>query len=746
MSRKRKKSLIAPLAVATSPQSTPISTPSLSARRTSTHLAILILLSIGLYALTLRNDFITDDKIQILQNPFVKNVQNLGRAFTGDVWSFAHEGREFARFGSNYYRPLQLLAYTAEYAAFGEHPWAWHLVNILLNAAVVSLLYLLLASLSDASLAFWTAFWFALHPLHTEPVAWIAALPELQCAFFLLLAMLFYHRARSAPSPLRPLFLSSLFFFAALFSKETALLFPAILLCYEFLYTPPQFPTFKTLAPRLAPFFAVVAIYLVARISALGGFAPYPQPDRTALSFGQLLLAVPAIFARYITKLLFPVGMNYFYSFPLTTSFTAWTAAGLLLALLLAVAIVFFFRRGQPLFAFAICWFLLTLAPAFSLNSVGVNFFTERYLYIPSLGICILVAAATLVLFRDFPARSIRLVLGAALAAIFVFYFLQIQRRIPIFHDDFSLFSYTVRQSPNSYVVQGGLAAAYYDRGDVDPALEHILLALQLNPNYEIGQINASWYLTDKGRYDEAISHLNDAIRILPNYLPAWINLAKVYTLQHNWQRARETYQHASTLDPAQSTYFLQLAAFAAANEKVAVAFTDPHASPDPAPADFAAWVRLGDASGQAGQWQRAAEAFQHAATLQPANVLVLDKWGISLQRAGNSAQAVEVLQRALRRQPDDLLIRQSLASALAGANRLADSSAQLRKILEMNPTWEHADQVYFALGANLERSGDNSAAAEEYRRALSLNPALDPARQRLAALATNPGHSAVAP
>lgn len=749
LSRKRKKSQQLPSpdsAVSPVPGAISPTLPRIPRRATWLHLSVLFLLSLALYAPTLRNDFVTDDKLQILQNPFVKNPQNLGRAFTGDVWSFAHEGREFARFGSNYYRPLQLLVYTAEYAAFGEHPWAWHLVNILLNAAVVSLLYFLLLSFSDASLAFWAAFWFALHPLHTEPVAWIAALPELQCALFLLLAMLFYRRARNAPSSFRPLLFSSLFFLAALFSKETALLFPAILLCYEFLYARPQFPAFKTLVSRLAPPFAVLAFYLFARISALSGFAPYPQPDRTPLSLGQLLLAIPAIFARYIAKFLFPVDMNYFYSFPLTTSFTAWTAAGLLLALLLLAAIIFFFWTGRPLLSFAICWSLLTLAPAFSFNSLGANFFTERYLYIPSLGICVLAAAATLALFRNFQSRPARVLLGAALAAIFVFYVVQIQRRIPVFHDNFSLFSYTVEQSPNASVVQGGLAAAYYDRGDLDHALEHVLLALQINPNYELGHINAAWYFTDKGRYDEAITQLNAAIRIYPNYLPPWINLAKIYTLQGNWRLAREAYEHASKIDPSQTAYFLQLAALAASNEKSQALLSDLQSAADRAPADFSAWVRLGDASGQAGQSQRAADAFQHAAKLQPANVLILVKWGISLQRAGNSAQAVEVLQRALLRQPDDLLTRQFLASALAAANRLADSSAQLRKILEMNATWEHADQVHFALGANLERSGAIPAAAEEYRRALALNPALAPASQRLAALAANQAPSSSAP
>ena len=194
--------------------------------RTLLHLAILILISLALYAPTLRNGFVTDDKLQILQNPLVVEGKDISRALTGEVWDFARQGKQAGGAGTNYYRPLQFVAYAAEYQLFGDHPMGWHLVNTLLNAAVVALVYLLLASMGTPTLAFWAALWFAFQPMHTEPVAWIAALPELQCAFFLLLAMIFYHRSRSTSNALLPLLLGLFFYLGALFGKEPALLFP----------------------------------------------------------------------------------------------------------------------------------------------------------------------------------------------------------------------------------------------------------------------------------------------------------------------------------------------------------------------------------------------------------------------------------------------------------------------------------------------------------------------------------------
>jgi protein O-mannosyl-transferase len=735
LSKKRKipPQPASPVRPVVTPESPAIASPPPNSR-TRLHLAILILLSLALFAPTLRNDFVTDDKLQILQNPLVLEGKDLSRAFTGEVWDFARQGKASPTTGSNYYRPLQLLAYAVEYQLFGDHPMGWHLISVLVNAAVVALVYLLVASLGTPTLAFWAAFWFAFHPMHTEPIAWIAALPELQCAFFLLLAMLCYHRARSASSPLLLLLLGALCFLAALFSKEAALLFPAILLCYEFFYARTSLAEVRAISLRLIPYFFAFAIYLCARISALHGFAPRANRDRAPLSIAELFFAVPPIFARYIGKLIAPVHMNYFYAFPITTTFTLRAAIGFLAAVLIARA-VFYFRGTRPILSFALCWFVFTLAPALNLNKVALNFFTERYLYIPSVGFAILVASAGLALFSRFSAGPPRFTLSAAFIVLFAFYTVQTQRRVAVYHDNYSLLSATVLDSPDSYLVQGQLASAYYDRGDYDNALIHVRRALELDPDYVLGHLNAALYLVKKGDNDQAVSELQYAIRLYPDYLPSLVNLAKVYTLQHKWQLAADTYRHAATLDSGQSTLFLQLASLAEGNAKSEAGLASLQTIEPDNPQDFTGWIHLGDASSLKGQWTQAARAYEHAATLQPGNGTALEKWGVALLSSGDSARAVDILQNALQVQPGAMYTRHALASALASSNHLTESTAQFHKILQLNPTWEHADQVHLALGLNAEKSGDPATAIHEYQRALALNPSLTLARQHLLAL-----------
>src|SRR5580658_504873 len=152
---------------------------------------VLVAVSLAVYANALRNGFVADDDLQILRNPFVTESHSLPEYFATDAWGFA--GAHL----SNYYRPLQLIVYASEYTLYGDRAWAWHLVNVCVNAGAVVAAYFLLLSLADWAQAFWVCLLFALHPMHVEAVVWVAALPDLICGLLLFLAMLAYHLGRS---------------------------------------------------------------------------------------------------------------------------------------------------------------------------------------------------------------------------------------------------------------------------------------------------------------------------------------------------------------------------------------------------------------------------------------------------------------------------------------------------------------------------------------------------------------------
>ena len=131
--------------------------------------------------------FVYDDGFQVVANPYVHSFRYLRQIFTTSVWSFYG-----AQGVSNYYRPIMTFEYLLTYQIAGVVPFSFHMVNILLNGIAVWLVFLILRRLSEERVALVAAGLFALHPIHTEPVAWIASVGDLNLAVFYLATFLLY--------------------------------------------------------------------------------------------------------------------------------------------------------------------------------------------------------------------------------------------------------------------------------------------------------------------------------------------------------------------------------------------------------------------------------------------------------------------------------------------------------------------------------------------------------------------------
>jgi hypothetical protein len=275
------------------------------------HLIVLAAATVALYAQALGNGFVTDDTLELLQNPFITSYRYIPRLFATNVWAFAHSGT------SNYYRPLQMLVYMAEYYFFGFQPLPFHIFNLVVGAACVIAVYFLVRALvGNASIAFCAALLFAFHPVHVEPIAWISALCDPLCGLSMFTAMLLYHRARPGPRPILNHALATAVYFAGLFCKEIAMVFPALLLAYEFLYRRESLRATFSFAGlrRLAPYAGALGIYLIFRLRALGSFAPSSEGSHH-LTLRQNFPSVPVLVAQYVLKLLWPSELNYYYHF-----------------------------------------------------------------------------------------------------------------------------------------------------------------------------------------------------------------------------------------------------------------------------------------------------------------------------------------------------------------------------------------------------------------------------------------------
>jgi Tfp pilus assembly protein PilF len=641
--------------------------PSPLAERRAVHLDLIFLAatSVALYATSLLNDFVTDDTLQLQENTFLTSYRYIPTLFTTNVWAFLNASI------SNYYRPLQMLFYMGEYYAFGFHPRPWHLVNLLLNVAVVFAVFFLLRALAGERLAFWAALWFAFHPMHVEVVVWIAALAELLCALSLITGTLVYHRARSGVHPLRDHTLAAAIFFAGLFCKETAMIFPALLLAYEFFYRRESIRAVFLELRRLLPYLCLLGIYIAVRLRVLGSFAPGFAPSaghHARFTPWQTFLSVPVLLCQYVFKLLLPVNLNYWYEFT-TQNTLGWKVIASMALTVALVLTMFWLRKTQRLLAFSLAWFFITLSPVLSISNVGDNVFTERYLYIPSLGFCVFAACAWLWV-RDHASRKLLLAVAyPSLALVFAFYAVQIERRIPDWRTDLLLFQKTAVQSPYSAKILCSLGVSYYQAGQVDSAVAPLERSLAIDPNAYLTHLYLALSLSLLGGNQDAGAHLAWAYALKPALHPPWSLFGQAYANLGQWDRAIECDRKALESEPNNPVLF----------------------------------TVLGEALLNDGQMQAAMAAFRDAIHLEPGTLDASTNLAILLAKQGDTAEAIELLKSALRAHASDPhadLAYFNLGTMYLQKGDLDSAEAAYQRALELNPALTSARQHLESLEA----------------------------------------------
>jgi hypothetical protein len=254
-------------------------TPKAVSKNTTIMLVIIVVFAFGVYFNALYNGFVYDDELQVLENPWIKDVRHLPDIFSKSVWSFYYVN------AANYYRPLMHVIYMLNYYVFGLTPWGFHLVNILFHVANTVLIFIIgkrllvksIPTVMDRDLAFFSipflsAILFATHPIHTEAVVWIGGITDLSFTFFVLLSFYFFIKSESVIGNRQYVF-SIFSFFIALLCKEPAVMLIVIFMAYDFVFWKEK----NNLSSRIKmyiPFLVIVGVYFIIRHHALGRFTP----------------------------------------------------------------------------------------------------------------------------------------------------------------------------------------------------------------------------------------------------------------------------------------------------------------------------------------------------------------------------------------------------------------------------------------------------------------------------------------
>jgi len=287
-----------------------------------------------------------------------------------------------------YFRPLVVVSFAVDHVLYGAHAVGYHLTNLVLHASATLVAWAIARRVLGAGFGAWAAAaLFAIHPCHVQGVAWISGRTDVLAGLLYMSALLCYLESRERPGARgeKPLVALSLFvFFSALLAKEMALSFPAVLLAHNLLRPQGESLGRRLVAPGLAV--VVIALYFGLRVTVLGGFHTPPSPFAFHLGDPGLvfhLLTAPLVYLGDLT--LFVPGD------PMVTV-PFWKAHLALFALFAAAAIASLsssVRRaaGGWTLAWALGFVAVTLVPV-AMLPVG-----EHFLYLPSLGYCILVGS-----------------------------------------------------------------------------------------------------------------------------------------------------------------------------------------------------------------------------------------------------------------------------------------------------------------------------------------------------------------
>jgi tetratricopeptide (TPR) repeat protein len=621
------------------------------------------------YLNILINGFISDDDTQVMQNPYIRSFRYLKEIFTTNVWSFTGVA------ATNYYRPMMTLGYLICYKLFGMRAYGFHLVSLLLHVLVVCLVFVLTERLTgDRVWAFVAGALFALHPIHTESVAWIAAVTDLELTVFYLLTFgLFLAVARPGGGRSeRTLAAMAFAFILALLSKEQAMTLPALATVYEHFYREDRSETsFSQKLARYGVLWVVSVAYVLFRIQFLGALAP--RENLPHLTPQGIVLSAIALVGQYVGKLLWPVRLCFYYTFhPSTSLFDLRVLAGLLVLLALAALFLVCWRsreRNLRFASFGIVWFFATLAPVLNPHWMASSVFTERYLYLPSVGVAWLVGLGASKLWSRTAAGSAQrraLVLaGFAVGGLFA---ARIVTRNRDWNNDLVFYTRTIDLEPEAYPVLNDLGTVYWHERAWDKAESVWRGVLARDPDNFEALNNLGLVAGRKKQYPEATEFFQRASKLRPDGADPLRNLGTTYRLMGMAGPAESQLRMALALSPLDYRIPNELGRLLLDEGRVSEAEDQFRASVRDEP-NVLAYDFLGEINIRRGALGEAERNFRAALSLDESDSNAHFGLGYVYKAAGRNAEALRQYQAGLVKDPTN-------PQALAAVQKLGQQSA----------------------------------------------------------------------
>jgi tetratricopeptide (TPR) repeat protein len=519
---------------------------------------LLLFATIGfvIYANTFNNQMFWDDQDIILRNTFVQNFE----------FSKFFSENQIAGAGliSNYWRPLLLVVFSVEWQLWGPDPFGYHLVNTAFHVAnAVLLFYILQRLFKKQLLSLLTGFAFLVHPLQTEAVTYISGLADPLSTFFIFIGIWFYFKFRDEGKLKYFAFVFGSYLLALL-SKDTAVVMPGLLLITDFFYLPHSLSIKQRLvrvAKNIWPFFVMAFIYLWLRATVLNfkdTFNVYGEENLFTESFWVRLMAFFRAMTTYFELLFWPHDLHMERSFEIPTSLAQPDVLlGGLLTLGMVVTALLTIKK-YPIVSFGILWFFARLFPNSNLLFPNAGLIYEHWMYVPMIGIFIIIIWLLLKLAEKFDQTSeydFKKIAAGAFMIYLVPLSIKTIDRNNDWQDPITFYNQTAEYTQDSYRIWNNLGMAYADAGRSDEAIENYEKAISLSPENAVAYHNLANSYRDLGQYDSAIENYEKAIGLQSDFLFSYNSLAQLYLNLKNYDKAIETLERLKSANPGQETY-----------------------------------------------------------------------------------------------------------------------------------------------------------------------------------------------
>jgi len=698
---------------------------------TSTRLTVLVfallvvLVAVGSYYNTLSAQFVNwDDNKLIVDNPYIRGLtsENLKYIWTKPI--------------QETYLPLRATSYALDYHFWGLKPVGYHLTNVLINA-IVSLLVFAVAKRLTGSLAAaaFAGLLFAVHPVHTEAVAWASGRKDVLSTALFLLAYLCFLWSYSAGRRKWLLIAASLVSFVLSgLAKAMVVTLPLLVILTDFLYGEGLGGgRWRKRLPVWAAYFAAagavtgIAMYFAASAGAIrpwhfGGAA------RTAV-----FMTWVALF--YIKTMILPHALSARYPYGDTPDFgvnptVVYLSPVALVVVLAAAAWLVYSARARSksaaspwvkLAGLGIGWFFLTLLPVMNLVSINV-LVADRYLYLPSAGFTLAQAAVFWLLWTEAapsgaPARRATVPppaypgarkLAAALicAGIVIGYGARTFLRNDVWHDSRSLWESVVKESPQSAQARLLLASAY---GDAEPpdlarALDEIARAATIVPLSGEPHLWRGKILSRMGKTAEAEAEFAEARRLglagVADVYETYIAEAAASEASGRLDAAAASLEKAILADPARPEAYNNYGRLSQRLGDLAKAERLYRQAVAKDPKFARGYYNLGLVAEQKRDIPAALGYYKEALDADPAYAEAMVNLAVLYLALGNTPGAVPLLEAAVALKPALVPAHVNLACAYAALNDVERTRRELEEALKLDPDNASAKEMYRSLEA----------------------------------------------